>query len=153
VGTSYSIILNAATFCTSTTFTNNAFTGLGTTTYYLCVDGQWRAVFHQGSDNFLQSAGGCQNCPTPTPTPTPEPTPTSTPPEPTPTNTPEVPTCNEYNIYNPDSNFDVNYSYTDCCTGNTEYGRVGPGGDITVCSRTFPAAGGGDVTNVGSCSC
>jgi hypothetical protein len=153
VGTSYSIILNAATFCTSTTFTNNAFTGLGTTNYYLCVDGQWRTVFHQGSDNFLQSAGGCQACPTPTPTPTPEPTPTSTPPEPTPTNTPEVPTCTSYNIYNPDSNFDVNYSYTDCCTGNTEYGSVGPFGDITVCSRTFPSAGGGDVTNIGSCSC
>ena len=62
-------------------------------------------------------------------------------------------TCTSYDIYNPDSNYDLTISYEQC-GGSTVYGSVGPGITVNVCAveNTVSLGGSGDVTNVGSCS-
>jgi hypothetical protein len=93
-GTPISVQLNGSTFCNTTVYTSNYFTGLATTNYWLSYDGNYRQIFHSGSQNTASQGGSCQTCdntvPTPTPTSTPVPptaTPTSTPIPPTPTST------------------------------------------------------------------
>jgi hypothetical protein len=62
-------------------------------------------------------------------------------------------TCTSYDIYNPDSNYDVYISYEQC-GGSTVYDSVGPGRTMTVCAveNTISTGGSSDVTNNGSCS-
>lgn len=64
-----------------------------------------------------------------------------------------VPTvCTSYSIYNPDSNYDIYISYEQC-GGSVENDSVGPGQTKNVCAvANTVSAGGGDVTNNGSCS-
>ena len=96
-GTNVTVSLNNTTFCSTSTYTATFFTSLGTTTYWLAYEGDYRQVYHTGSQNTVSQGGACQTCdttpptatPTPTPTATPTPTPTATP-EPTPTATPTV---------------------------------------------------------------
>lgn len=59
--------------------------------------------------------------------------------------------CTSYEIYNPDSNYDVYYDY-EACGGGMVYDSLGPNMTIVVCSVNYPSAGGGIVTNIGSCS-
>jgi hypothetical protein len=62
-------------------------------------------------------------------------------------------TCTSYDVYNPDSNYDLSVSYEQC-GGTTVYDSVGPGQTMNVCAveNTVSIGGSGDVTNVGSCS-
>jgi hypothetical protein len=62
-------------------------------------------------------------------------------------------TCTSYDIYNPDSNYDLPISYEQC-GGSTVYDSVGPGMTMTVCAveNTISTGGSSDVTNNGSCS-
>jgi hypothetical protein len=61
--------------------------------------------------------------------------------------------CISYDIYNPDSNYDLPISYEQC-GGSTVYDSVGPGMTMNVCAveNTVYIGGSGDITNVGSCS-
>lgn len=62
-------------------------------------------------------------------------------------------TCTSYDLYNPDSNYDLPVSY-ELCGGSTVYDSVGPGMTINICAveNTVSIGGSGDITNVGSCS-
>jgi len=61
-------------------------------------------------------------------------------------------TCTSYDIYNSDTNYDLYISYEQC-GGSTVYDSVGPGMTMNVCAvENTVSAGGGYVTNVGSCS-
>lgn len=61
-------------------------------------------------------------------------------------------TCTSYDIYNSDTNYDIYISYEQC-GGTTVYDSVGPGMTMNVCAvENTVSAGGGNVTNVGSCS-
>jgi hypothetical protein len=134
-GSSISVTLNGADFCTSTRYTSNFFTSLATTNYWLSYDGNYVQIFHNGSDNYATRGGSCQTCnstaptstpvPDPTSTPVPDPTATPIPPTATPDQTPDwqnngttncYGTCNVYNVqtdYNPYSP-----SYTDTRQGS-----------------------------------
>jgi hypothetical protein len=103
-GTLITVTLNNATFCSTTTYTSNHFTSLGTTTYWLAYDGNYVQIFHNGSENTATRSGSCQVCNNATPTPTatstvtplpgtPTPTPTPAPATATPTVTPLPPTA------------------------------------------------------------
>jgi hypothetical protein len=87
-GTSFSVSLNAATFCETTTFTGNFFTSLVTNTYWISYDGNYVQIFHNGSENTATRSGSCQVCDTSTPIPTETSTPTPVPGTATPTPTP-----------------------------------------------------------------
>jgi hypothetical protein len=108
-GTNVTVSLNNTTFCNTSTYTATFFTSLGQTTYWLAYEGNYKQVYHTGSQNTVSQGGSCQTCdttpptatpvptstPTPLPTSTPTPLPTSTPtplptstPTPVPTNTP-----------------------------------------------------------------
>lgn len=64
---------------------------------------------------------------------------------------PEV-ICDSYTMYNPDQNYDRNYSYDDC-DGNPQEGSLGPGRDMTFCAeRGTVSTGGSDLTNNGTCT-
>ena len=93
-GTEISVSLNNNTFCNTSVYTSSYFTSLGTTNYWLAYDGNYRQIFHTGSQNTATQGGSCQTCdntlpatlvPTNTPTPEPEP--------PTPTPTPSTTPC------------------------------------------------------------
>jgi hypothetical protein len=87
-GTQITVTLNNTDLCTSTTYTSNFFTSLGTTTYWLAYDGNYVQIFHNGSENTATRSGSCQICDTATPIPTETSTPTPVPGTPTPTPTP-----------------------------------------------------------------
>jgi hypothetical protein len=100
-GTNVTVSLNNTTFCSTSTYTATFFTSLGQTTYWLAYEGNYRQVYHTGSQNTVSQAGSCQVCDTTPPTPTP--TPTATPiPEDTPTPTPTVTSAPEYQLYTAD---------------------------------------------------
>jgi hypothetical protein len=61
-GQSISVSLNNTTFCSTTTYTSNFFTSLGTTTYWLSYDGNYVQIFHSGSSNQATRSGSCQTC-------------------------------------------------------------------------------------------
>jgi hypothetical protein len=88
-GSQISVTLSGADFCTSTTYTSNFFTSLGTTNYWLSYDGNYVQIFHSGSNNYATRGGSCQTCDTTAPTSTPVPDPTATPIPPT--STPSLP--------------------------------------------------------------
>jgi hypothetical protein len=78
-GTAINVQLNGSTFCNTTVYTSSYFTSLGTTTYWLSYDGNYKQIFHNGSENTASQGGSCQVCDNTAPTPTPTPTPTATP--------------------------------------------------------------------------
>jgi hypothetical protein len=93
-GTDISVTLNNTTFCNTSVYTSNYFTSLGTTTYWLAYEGNYRIIFHSGSQDTATQGGSCQTCdntlpatnvPTATPQPTDTPTPEPLPPTDTPT--------------------------------------------------------------------
>jgi hypothetical protein len=90
-GTSIAVQLDGTTFCNTTVYTSTYFTGLGTNTFWLSYDGNYRQIFHTSGQNTATQSGACQACnntpPTATPTPLPTATPTPLPPTPTPTPT------------------------------------------------------------------
>jgi hypothetical protein len=60
--------------------------------------------------------------------------------------------CDSYTMYNPDQNYDRNYSYDDC-DGNPQEGSLGHGRDMTFCAeRGTVSTGGSDLTNNGTCT-
>ena len=91
-GTSIAVQLNGTTFCNTTVYTSSYFTGLGTNTFWLSYDGDYRQIFHTSGQNTATQSGACQACnntpPTATPTPVPTATPTPLPPTATPTAVP-----------------------------------------------------------------
>jgi hypothetical protein len=100
-GTDISVTLNNTTFCNTGVYTSNYFTSLGTTNYWLAYEGNYRQIFHSGSQNTATSGGPCQTCdntlpatnvPTVTPQPTDTPTPEPLPPTDTPTPEPATAT-------------------------------------------------------------
>jgi len=109
-GTPITVSLNNTTFCNTSTYTATFFTSLGQTTYWLAYEGNYKQVYHTGSQNTVSQGGSCQTCnssaPTATPLPatetplpatetplpaTPTPTPEPNPATSTPTPTPEPP--------------------------------------------------------------
>ena len=122
-GTNISVSLNNTTFCNTTTYTSNYFTSLGTTSYWLAYDGNYRQIFHSGSQNTAVPGASCQTCdntaPTPTPvppTPTPIP-PTPTPVPPTPTPVPPTPTPTGATSVLLDNDFILGNTETSTCPG------------------------------------
>jgi hypothetical protein len=99
-GTDITVTLNNTTFCSTTTYTSNFFTSLGTGTYWISYDGNYAQIFHttSGDTTLATRSASCQSCnntaptatPTPLPTATPTPLPATSTPTPTgaPTNTP-----------------------------------------------------------------
>jgi hypothetical protein len=97
-GTDFSVSLNNVDFCSTTTYTSNFFTSLGTNTFWISYDGNYVQIFHTGSETTASRNNSCQSCnntpatntPTPLPTDTPTPLPATATPTPTgaPTNTP-----------------------------------------------------------------
>jgi hypothetical protein len=97
-GTDFSVSLNNVDFCSTTTYTSNFFTSLGTNSFWISYDGNYVQIFHTGSETTATRSGSCQSCnntpatntPTPEPTATPTPLPATATPTPTgaPTNTP-----------------------------------------------------------------
>jgi hypothetical protein len=91
-GTQISVSLNNPDFCSTTTFTSNYFTSLGTTTYWLAYGGSYLQIFHNGSSNQATRSQSCQACNNTPATATPIPA-TATPLPATATPTPLPPTA------------------------------------------------------------
>jgi hypothetical protein len=97
-GTLITVTLNNATFCSTTTYTSNFFTSLGTNNFWLAYDGNYVQIFHSSSTNTNQATrnGSCQTCnntaPTATPTATVTPLPGTSTPTPTPAPATDTPT-------------------------------------------------------------
>jgi hypothetical protein len=98
-GTNINVSGNNSDFCSTTTFTSNYFTSLGTTTYWLSYGGNYVQIFHFSGQNTATRSQACQACNDSAPTATPTPTPTVTP-----TPCPEYGTllntyCDVYTLY------------------------------------------------------
>ena len=74
-GTSFVVSGNDTTFCSSTTYSANFFTSLGTGTFWISNGGNYVQVFHSSGSGDATRSTSCQSCdntpPTPTPTPLP----------------------------------------------------------------------------------